>query len=123
MSHNYSQHFNGAWAIDRAREELQKMGWSVSPPENISKNGADLRVAPGWYDREGAFTVEVKLAHWNSGKLAAGWRVNRVTRKKDDFIAVVFPSGRVHFQDMKSWLRGCNKSGDRYVTKLGRLLG
>lgn len=65
---------------------------------------------------ETPYSVEVKLAFWNK----SAWRVNRVTRKKDDLIAIVFPGGHVQVEAMKDHLKLCNASGDRYITLLGR---
>lgn len=107
-------HEKAEWATDRARTALQKLGYSVNVPGNICQNGPDLHF--GRSAGEG-FTCEVKLAML----IKRAWRVNRVTRKKDDYIAIVFPSGYVHFDEMKTHLKLCNKSGDRHLTALGRL--
>lgn len=119
-------HEKAEWAVDRARTELQKLGYSVAIPEHVCKNGPDL-ICLGYvrdltvhvYPIRARICVEVKLAMLSKCKGGHSWRVNRVTRKKDDLIAVVFPSGAVTFLDMKSHLRLCNKSGDRYLHKLG----
>lgn len=117
---NYEKHLAGEWAVWRARTELQHLGHSVEVPQNVNIPGPDLVFhLPG----QRAQTCEVKLAHWNVGSYAGAWRVNRVTRKKDDYIAIVFPSGYVHFEAMKDHLKLCNKSGDRYLTALGRVCG
>lgn len=115
----YPKHIAGEWATSRAREELQRLGFAVDIPNHTCARGADLHFhIPGLRVQ----TCEVKLAHWNVGSKAGAWRVNRVTRKKDDYIAFVFPNGRVHFEKMRDHLKLCNASGDRYLTALGRLL-
>ena len=106
-------HEKAEWAVDRARCELQRVGYVVYPGDHVCKNGADLK-AHGTNGR--IWTIEVKLVLWNK----EAWRVNRVTRKMDDVIAMVFPSGVVHFEMMRDHLKACNKSGDRYLTALGR---
>lgn len=115
MTENKSRlgHEKALWAVDRARVELQKLGYSVEPPSGVCVNGPDLLFGRSFFDK----TCEVKLAML----IKRAWRVNRVTRKKDDYIAIVFPSGYVHFDEMKTHLKLCNKSGDRHLTALGRL--
>lgn len=110
----YLHHEKGEWAVDRARYELQRMGYSVAPPEHACKHGPDL---VAWIGSKKEFHVEVKLARWNKG----AWMINRVTRKMDHVIAIVFPSGRVCFESMKDHLKLCNKSGDRYISALGEI--
>lgn len=105
-------HEKGAWAEDRARSELQRLGFSVDPPGEPCARGTDLVARRG----SESFTVEVKLVIWNK----RAWRVNRVTRVNDDMIALVFPSGAVHLDDMETHAILCARSGDRYLTLLGR---
>lgn len=113
MNRSQLGHEKALWAVDRARSELQRLGYTVGPPLHVCAKGSDLIFArPG----KRALTCEVKLVMHNK----RAWRVNRVTRKKDDFIALVFPSGHVVFEKMGDHLRNCNRSGDRYLTALGR---
>lgn len=114
----YPHHEKAEWAVDRARRFIQDLGYTVQIPNHVCLPGADLCVM--MRDRKAA-AIEVKLAMWNVGSKAGAWRVNRVTRKKDQFIAIVFPSGHVHLDSMRDHLKLCNKSGDRYLTALGRL--
>lgn len=114
MRYHYEQHERAAWAVDRARTVMQNMGFSVSIPLDVNENGPDLEAFSGTRK----FLVEVKLAHKNK----RAWRVNRCTRKSDDIIAIVFPSGYVLFQGMSEHNQLCNASGDRYITALAAFL-
>lgn len=116
MSENKSKlgHEKALWAVDRARDYLQKLGHTVSLPNHVCAKGADLHLHVAGRK---TVAVEVKLVMWNK----KAWRVNRVTRKKDEFIAFVFPSGAVHLESMKDHLALTNRSGDRYLTALGRI--
>jgi hypothetical protein len=107
-------HEKALWAVDTARRFFQAIGYSVPIPNHVCANGPDIAVT---MPNRKVIHVEVKLAMWNK----KAWRVNRVTRKKDEFIAIVFPSGFVHVDEMKDHLKLCCKSGDRYLTALGRL--
>lgn len=114
MKENRSRtgHEKAAWAEERARAELQRLGFSVEPPGKLCEHSTDLVAVRGVRH----FHVEVKLAIWNK----RAWLVKRVTRTKDEVIAIVFPSGAVHFEDMKTHLALCSRSGDRHLTALGR---
>lgn len=105
-------HEKAAWAENRTRAELQRLGFTVAPPKPTCAHGADLVVSRG----SSSFLIEVKLAIWNK----RAWLVKRVTRADDEIIAIVFPSGAVHFEDMKTHLALCSRSGDRHITALGR---
>ena len=112
--------FKGSWAADRARHELQRLGFQVGIPACSTQPGPDLVLAA--IPKIGVAHVEVKLAMLSKCKRGKAWRVNRVgaLRRKDDLIAIVFPSGYVHLDPMKDHLKLCNKSGDRYLAGLGR---
>ena len=107
-------HEKAAWAVDRARRFLQDLGFSIEPPKGVCVQGPDL-----FGYRGGGATVyfEVKLAMKNG----RGWRVNRVTRKEDDYICIVFPCGHVQIESMKDHLRLCAPSGDRWITAMARV--
>jgi hypothetical protein len=105
-------HQKAAWAVDRARAELQRMNYQVEPPQGVCVQGPDLVATRG----QKRFTVEVKLAIYHR----RAWQVNRVTRKDDDVIAIVWPSGAVWFDLMSQHLACVGASGDRYLTALGR---
>lgn len=107
-------HEKALWAVDTARRFFQSAGYAVPVPNHVCAHGPDLCIM--MRDRK-AVAVEVKLVMWNKN----AWRVNRVTRKTDQFIAMVFPSGRVQVESLKDHLKLCNKSGDRYLTALGKL--
>lgn len=116
--------FKAAWAVDRARCELQRLGFQVEVPNCPTKPGPDLEILhkPGEIYVLPRPSIEVKLASLSKCKRGKAWRVNRVgaLRRKDDLIAIVFPNGHVHLDAMKDHLKLCNKSGDRYLHGLGR---
>ena len=49
------------------------------------------------------------------------WKVNKVTRENDDLVALVFESGIIHIDTMKTHLKECSKNGARYVTTLAKV--
>lgn len=117
MNRSRLGHEKAAWAVDRARAHLQYLGYIVPVPSGVCVQGADLNIYKSQFPKAKKFTVEVKLAMWNK----RAWRVNRVTRIHDDYIAIVFPSGHVQLEAMGDHLTLCSGSGDRYLTSLGRL--
>jgi hypothetical protein len=116
----YPHHEKAEWAVDRARSELQRMGFVIGIPGHVCAKGADLLVHGV---NGGNWRCEVKLAMLSKCGGGSTWRVNRVTRKKDDLIAIVFPSGAVVILDMKSHLKLCGPNGDRYIQGLGKVFG
>ena len=122
MARRYSREnkTKAAWSVDRARAELQRLGFQVAVPACPTEEGPDLLLAA--IPKIGTATVEVKLAGLSKCAKGKAWRVNRVgkLRQKDDLIAIVFPNGHVHLDAMRDHLKLCNKSGDRYLHGLGR---
>lgn len=66
--------------------------------------------------------VEVKTATESGPKGCGCWAVKAVTprHRADDFIAIVLPDGRIHFEPMAEHLSKCPPSGRRAVTDLVR---
>lgn len=112
--------FKGAWAVDRARSELQRMGFQVELPNCPSESGPDLELI---YNFVEPVRVEVKLATLSKCGRGHAWRVNRVCKDRlgDDLIAIVFPIGHVIIGALSDHRKLCNKSGDRYLRDLGRI--
>jgi hypothetical protein len=112
-----------ARAVERARVYFRELGFCTSDAEHPAKNGADLEV---WRpDPAGdhlppifSATVEVKAVGFSRGS----WRSRgRHLRTGDDFIAYVWPNGRVHVEDFEDHeLLRC-KDGGRHLGKLGKL--
>jgi len=63
-----------------------------------------------------AVTFEVKTAFSISGR----YYVNAVSkwRHGDDYVAIVLPNRRIHFEKMSDHLKKCNKDGRRHVTPI-----
>lgn len=81
-------------------------------------SGPDLTCTSG----DVSLNVEVKTVSATKAKGALYWSVGPVTanRMNDDLVAIVLPSGRIHFEDMKSHLLKCRVGGHRTVTALVR---
>lgn len=91
------------------RMALRKIGYKMTKPAHKNANGTDVF---GVCDTH-VVSVEVARATPVRGKRVL--RVRPITRKQDDLIAIVLPSGYVLLEPMLDHCRLCNKSGDRYL--------
>lgn len=89
---------------------LKKMSFKTLAQSNGTKSGADV-----WALKNGrVYTVEIKKAKAQNGN---NFQVRPVehNRKKDDYIAIVMPSGYVLFEPMKDHLKVCSTKGTRNI--------
>lgn len=89
---------------------FKRLGYSV---EISSGNGPDL-VCSG---KHGKITVEVKSVSYGTRHR---WRTSAVydKRKNDDYVCIVFDSGKIIIQPLKYHLSACAKNGRRSVFRL-----
>lgn len=109
----YPRHLRAENAVYAAREFLIGRGFYVSDPQNVSSNGPDLVAIKDGFGCK----VEVKAVTRDRGT----WKVRKVTRKDDDYVVFVFPSGGVHVEHMSLHLGQCGKDGTRFLTALGKI--
>jgi hypothetical protein len=89
---------------------LKKMSFKPLAQSDGTKSGADI-----WALKNGkVYSIEVKKAKPQNGN---NFQVRPVepNRKKDDYIAVVFPSGYVLFEPMKDHVSACSLKGTRNI--------
>ena len=87
---------------------LKKMSFKPLAQSNGTKNGVDI-----WALKNGrVYSIEVKKAKPMKGN---NFQIRAIeqNRKKDDFIAVVLPSGYVFIESMKDHLKCCSPKGTR----------
>lgn len=120
-SYYQTSNITKAWfAIEKATEHFRELGFEVSEPLDPSVNGVDLRITKSAGDVTVTFSVEVKAVGHSKGS----WRSRgRYLRTGDDFIAYVFPNGRVWVEDHASHERLRCADGGRHLTKIGKLYG
>lgn len=109
----YKRHVTASRAVTQAREFLMAHGFTVSRANDVSANGPDLVAIKDGFGCK----VEVKSVSNDRGT----WKVRKVFRTEDDFVLLVFPSGAVHVEPMKTHLSRCSKDGTRFVTEIGRI--
>lgn len=111
----YKNHIAGQWAEAVAADYFRRLGFSVSNPTHTCTKGPDLKIQR----HEKVYKVEVKYV----GKSLRTRRVKRVLKKrqKDDFVAMVFPSGWVQVEAMQDHLKLCAKDGSRHIGRLAKL--
>ncbi len=96
---------------------FKDLGYQIlKPPRSKNSQGTDLTVV----GKRSALRVEVKPARCVKGTC---WQVRGVEsgRLQDDILAIVFPNGRVHLEDMGQWVQSMAKDGSRGITALGRI--
>lgn len=100
-------------AVKSAADKFSNLGFQVATLRSVNRPGPDIEI----FNSNGALRVEVKAAF----KSRDTWRIGRTSRKQDDLIAIVFPNGFVHVEDMRDHLKSCMKDGERIINALGRL--
>ena len=94
-------------------KELKTLGFTIpKEKKNPNANGPDIVAV-----KDDICTFEVKRAR----RSTRCWKVSKTQRFNDDYVAIVMPSGRVHFEEMSSHKEKCSKDGTRRVTKLVKL--
>lgn len=111
VKERYIPHSLAKKSVMIAKIYFESIGYEVSKPKHPCTNGPDLCV--------GEFRVEVKKVFYSS----RAYKVSKVTRTADDYIAIIFNDGHVHVERMEDHLRLCSKDGGRCVTGLARLYG
>lgn len=94
----------------QVKKLLKKMSFKPLAQSNGTKNGSDI-----WALKNGrVYSIEVKKAKSQNGN---NFQVRPVenNRKKDDYIAIVMPSGYVLFEPMKDHLKVCSSKGTRNI--------
>lgn len=114
VKEKYAKHKKAEASVETAKQFLIRRGFRVSDPQHAATNGPDLVAIKGGFGCK----VEVKVVSLSSRAL----KVTKVTRPTDDFVLLVFPSGCVHVETMRSHLAQCAKDGSRCVTALGKIL-
>lgn len=104
----------GASSEKIAAERFKKLGFSVLL--NDRPRGPDLTCSIGKL----RWTVEVKTAVLSGNRSSYFVHGVHEKRRKDDLVALVLPSGRVHIDSMESHLKQCNSTGCRTITAIAR---
>jgi Holliday junction resolvase len=101
------------------KSHFVSLGYIVAIGDNENQNGFDVVAVK---DNE-YLIIEVKTASRITGKNC--WRVREVSEyaKNSDVIAIVLPSKKIHFENMKHHLLSCSISGDRYITEIVKCNG
>ncbi len=107
-------HRKAAWAVHVVSIDLASKGFTVSGRRNVSANGPDLTIIRGDF----AATVEVKAAFFTK----RAWKIGRVKRLGDTFLATVFPNGAIHYDTIKDHVDMVGER-ERCLTHLGRIYG
>lgn len=112
-----------ARAVETAAEYFRGLGFCTSDAEHPAKNGHDLEIwrpHPENLELPPVFaaTVEVKAVGISNGC----WRARgRHLRTGDDYIAFVFPNGRVYVEDFATHEKVRCKDGGRHLQKIARI--
>lgn len=85
--------------------EFKRLGYKTTKPRHKNSSGVDIFAIKDDY----VFSVEVKHAKRIKNRNALRVRMVEPNRKRDDLIAIVFPSGYVLIEPMKDHLLCCNK--------------
>ena len=91
------------------RDFLIDNGFIVSEINNINSNGKDIVAIKN--NKNYSFEVKSVI------RTARSYRVNKPDINCD-YIAVVMPNKIIHIESMDDWLKLCNKSGNRSITRL-----
>lgn len=84
------------------------MGFNILSIAKKNANGPDV-----WIEKNGKpFSVEIKKCRKTDRNSIQVPPVEK-NRKKDDFIAIVHPSGYILFEPMKDHLKNCTPKGYR----------
>lgn len=94
-------------------KKLTELGFDVLKINKPTANGTDLQAVKSGK----CYNFEVKQA----SRQTRSWRVGKTFSTKDDYIAIVFPNGSVHFEPMAEHASKLNKSGFRQITELARI--
>lgn len=116
-TYNYErENLRKAWfGINQAIEYFRALGFTVSDPLDPDVNGHDLEITKS---NGRTFKVEVKAVGFSK----RAWRIrDRHLRCGDDFIAFVFPSGRVYVEDFKTHEKLRCKDGGRHLSMIAQL--
>lgn len=110
------------FAVECAIAYFRELGFRTSDAEHPAKNGADLEIwrpdpAGDHLPPTFAATVEVKACGLSNGYRSRG----RHLREGDDFIAYVFPNGRVWVEDFKGHEKLRARDGGRHLGLIGKL--
>ena len=98
-------------AVKICKIKLETLGFTVSDPRDATSNGHDLI---GIKNGRG-FTFEVKKCFYS----ARSWRVSKIMKASSDVVAIVFPSGDVHFESMKNHIATSAKDKSRSLNSIG----
>jgi hypothetical protein len=101
-------------SVKRVRADLEAKGFTVTGHRDVSANGPDLTAIRG----DVGFTVEVKSAFFTK----RAWKIQPAKRVHDDFIAVVFPNGAIHYETMKQH-QDMVGTRSRCLTSIARICG
>lgn len=88
---------------------LKDRGFTIAEVNKPTANGIDIVAIKGNH----SFLIEVKSVI----KSTRSYRINK-PHPKSELIAVVMPSGDIHFEQMKDWEKLCSKDGSQRITKL-----
>jgi hypothetical protein len=108
----YTKHIKAEKSVIVCKEFLEDHGYIVSNVKRAASNGHDLVAIKG----SDAITIEVKTAFYS----ARSWKISKATTNSD-LVAVVFPSGDIHFDSMFHHGKQCSKSGYRCVTQIAKI--
>lgn len=100
-------------SVDKVRKYFKNLGYHVTDKSKPTANGHDLVIIKG----SKSFTVEVKTCFYS----ARSWKVGKTFGLKNDFIAIVMPSGQVYIEEWDSHKEKCSKNGTRALTKITNL--
>jgi hypothetical protein len=87
---------------------LKKLGFSILSVAKRNANGPDI-----WAEKKGKpFSIEIKKCRKTDRNSIQVPPVEK-NRRKDDFIAIVHPSGYILFEPMRDHLKNCTPKGYR----------
>lgn len=88
---------------------LRENRFVLSEVNNPSANGIDIVAIKN----NKHFLIEVKSVF----ETARSWRVKKI-HPKSDYVAVVMPNGKIHFESATDWLKLTDSTGSRSITSL-----
>jgi len=109
----YEAHSKAENSVEIVRSYLHANGWITTNKISCSANGRDIVAVR----RGESAIIEVKSAIYSS----RAWKVKKVLDSSVDYIAIVFPNGKIHFDTIRMHLSECSKNGDRSLTGLAKI--
>ncbi len=104
-------------AVKQVRDYFKVLGYQIlAEPKSQHTSGPDLTIV----GKKVALRIEVKTARQTKKNC---WQVRGVekNRLQDDIVAIVFPRGQIHLEEMSQWAKTVAKDGSRGISLLGRL--